>query len=130
VVTGNLGYDTSWNNTTLNYQFAAGGTLSINVASEVVTVVLNLDESGNDITGAYSSTISFSLDGIPGGGFLVTTSQPLVGNALSLEVTGGQLILFGSDNTRIRITVTGTNMADIELDPGTGTFVPHDTIPF
>jgi len=129
-LSGNLGYDTSWNNTTLDYLFAAGGTLTISAAGEVITVVLNLDESGNDGTGAYSVTGSFSLDGIPGGGFLVTTSQPLVGNAFTLEVTGGQLIAFGSDNTRIQITVTGPNAADVDLDTGTGTFVPHDTIVF
>ena len=52
----------------------------------------------------------------------------------SAEITSGRLIIHGSDNTRIRITVTGINTASVELDDGSGTFVPlpapDDTILF
>jgi hypothetical protein len=70
------------------------------------------------------------LSGIPAGGFLVKTTQPLVGNAFALTVDSGQLIVEGANNTRLRITVTATNTADVDLDNGSGIFVFDSTISF
>jgi len=47
-----------------------------------------------------------------------------------MEVTGGQLIVYGADSTRLRITVTTPNSADVDLDNGSGSFVFHSTITF
>ena len=91
---------------------------------------MNSIESGNYGTGDFNGSINFSLSGIPDGGFLVETTQPWTGNALSLQVTSGQLIVYGSDNTRLRITVTDINTADVELDNGSGSFVFDSTISF
>lgn len=130
VINGNLPYNASWNVTTLDYNFHVGGTLIFNISSDTITIVMNLIESGNDGTGAFSSSIDFSLSGIPDASFLVTTEQPWVGNAFSLQVTDGQLIVHGSDNTRLQITVTGPNAADVDLDDGSGIFVFHNTLFF
>lgn len=130
LINGSLPYDTSWNDVTLDYSFLFGGTLSFQIGSDTIVIVMNLSESGNIGTGDFSSSISFSLSGIPGGGFLVTTTQPLVGNAFALTVDSGQLIVEGADNTRLRITVTGINAADVDLDNGSGTFVLDSTILF
>ncbi len=130
VINGSIPYDTSWDNVTSDYSFLFGGTLSFQIGSDTIVIVMNLSESGNIGAGDFSSSISFSMAGIPGGGFLVTTTQPLVGNALSLTVDSGQLIIEGADNTRLRITVTVTNTADVELDNGSGTFVFDSTISF
>lgn len=130
VINGSLPYDTSWNDVTLDYSFLFGGTLSFQIGSDTIVIVMNLSESGNFGSGDFSSSISFSLSGIPGGGFLVTTTQPLVGNALSLTVDSGQLIVEGADSTRLRITVTGINAANVDLDNGSGTFVLDSTILF
>jgi hypothetical protein len=70
------------------------------------------------------------LSGISDGGFLVTTAQPWTGNAFSFQVNSGQLIVYGSDDARLRIAVTGINTADIDLDNGSGTFVFDSTIIF
>jgi hypothetical protein len=59
----------------------------------------------------------------------VTTAQSWEGNAFSAEISSGQLIIHGADNTRLRIKVTGINTATVELDEGSG-FVPHGTISF
>jgi len=130
LVNGSFIYDASWNDTTLAYSFQMGGTINFDFGTDLVTIVMNLSESGNDGTGAFTSTISFSLSGISDGGFLVTTAQPWTGNAFSSQVNSGQLIVYGSDDTRLRITVTGINTADIELDNGSGTFVFDSTINF
>lgn len=130
IVNGGFIYNASWNDTTLDYDFHMGGTIDFDFDTDFVTIVMNLSESGNDGTGAFTSTISFSLSGIPGGGFLVTTAQPWTGNANSLQVDSGQLIVYGSDDTRLRITVTGINTADVDLDNGSGTFVFDSTIIF
>ena len=70
------------------------------------------------------------LIGILSPKLLVTTTQPLVGNAFALTVDSGQLIVEGADDTRIRITVTGVNAADVDLDDGSGIFVFDSTILF
>ena len=129
LLNGNFAFETSWNDTTLDYNFHTGGTLSITIPPETVTVTMNLIESGNIGTGAYSTDTSFSMSGVPGAGFLVETVQPLTGNYNTLEVTGGQLIAYGSGGTRLRITVTTPNNADVELDDGGG-FVFDSTIMF
>ncbi len=130
LVDGSFLFVASWNDTTLDYSLQTGGTIDFDFGSDLVTIEMNLIESGNYGTGDFSGTISFSLSGIPGGGFLVQTAQPWTGNALSLEVNSGQLIVYGSDNTRLRITVTGVNTADVDLDNGSGTFVFDSTISF
>ncbi len=130
MVDGGFRFIVSWNDTTLDYSLQTGGTIDFDFGSDLVTIEMNLIESGNYGTGDFSGTISFSLSGIPGGGFLVQTAQPWTGNALSLEVNSGQLIVYGSDNTRLRITVTGVNTADVDLDDGSGTFVFDSTISF
>ncbi len=130
MVDGGFRFIVSWNDTTLDYSLQTGGTIDFDFGSDLVTIEMNLIESGNYGTGDFSGTISFSLSGIPGGGFLVQTAQPWTGNALSLQVNSGQLIVYGSDNTRLRITVTGVNTADVDLDNGSGTFVFDSTISF
>ncbi len=130
MVDGSFRFIVSWNDTTLDYSLQTGGTIDFDFGSDLVTIEMNLIESGNYGTGDFSGTISFSLSGIPGGGFLVQTAQPWTGNALSLQVNSGQLIVYGSDNTRLRITVTGVNTADVDLDDGSGTFVFDSTISF
>ena len=130
VINGTFSYIASWNATTLDYSFHVGGSLAMVVSSESITIVMNLLESGNDGTGAISSNVSYSLSGIPDSGFLVTTAQAWAGNVLSAEITDGQLIIHGIDNTRLRITVTGPNEADVDLDNGSGTFVFDSTMLF
>jgi hypothetical protein len=129
VINGSFSYVASSDGATLDYSFQVGGSLTMAVSSESITIVMNLTESGNDGTGAISSNVSYSLSGIPGGGFLVTTAQPWVGNVLNPlapVVTDGQLIVHGGDNTLIRITVTTINEAAVDLDEGSG-FMPHST---
>jgi len=128
VIDGSFSYDASMNATTLNYSFHVGGSLAMAVNTDSITIVMNLLESGNDDTGAISSNVSYSLSGIPDSGFLLTTAQAWAGNVLSAEITDGQLIIYGSDNTRLRITVTSPNEADVDLDNGSGTFVFDSTI--
>ena len=122
VINGRFSYVASVNNN-LDYSFQVGGSLTVTVSNESITIVMNLLETGNDGTGDFSSSVSYSLSGIPDSGFLVTTTQNWVGN-VSIGITGGQLIVHGSDNTRLRITVTSTNTATVDLDDGSGTFVP------
>jgi hypothetical protein len=124
VINGSFSYVASSDGATLNYSFQVGGTLTMAVSSESITIVMNLLESGNDGTGAISSNVSYSLSGIPDSGFLVTTTQAWAGNVFTAEISSGQLIVYGGDDTRLRITVTGINTADVDLDDGSGTFVP------
>ena len=132
VINGSFAFIASANGVTMDYSFQAGGALTVSAAGETITIEMNLQESGNDGTGDFSTSVSFSLSGIPDSGFLVTTEQPWVGNALNplaIEVTDGQLIVHGASNTRLSIEVTGINTATVELDEGSG-FAFHSTFPF
>lgn len=122
VINGRFSYVASINNN-LDYSFHVGGLLTVAAGGESITIEMDLLETGNDGTGDFSSSVSFSLSGIPDSGFLVTTTQDWVGN-VSIGITGGQLIIHGDNNTRLRITVTSTNTAVVDLDDGSGTFVP------
>jgi len=126
LISGTVSFDTSWNDTTLAYDNRFGGTLSFVFGADTFTFVFDLSDTGNEGTGAFSSTIKFSLDGIPGGGFLVTTTQRWEGDFSGF--TSGQFIVQGANNTRLRITVVPGNMADVELDEGSG-FTYVNTIP-
>ncbi len=120
VVNGSLPYEGSYNDATLDFNSRIGGSLIFRFGADTITVVMNFSESGNDGTGEFSLTQSFSLGGIPGGGFLVTTVQPILGNSFSGEITSGELSVQGADNTQLCMTVTSINMVTVEFDDGLG----------
>lgn len=122
-VDGNTSIIFNYNDVTEDYSQQLGGTLIIDYLGDIATVVSNVSESGNDLSGAFSTTLSFSVTGIPEGPYLVTTSQPLTGNFSSivdgeLIVTGG--IDMGPGNTRLRLDVVPGDQVDIYFDAGDG----------
>ena len=118
---GRLSFIASENFTTLDYSIRIGGTLTLSDGINPDAIfVMDFNNSGNDGTGDFSSTTDFSVDGRPGGGYLVTTLQPIVGNFFGVVYNSGQLVVDGSDNTQLRITVVPGNMASVELDEGLG----------
>lgn len=131
VINGRFTYVASMNDTTLDYSFHLGGSLTMAFSAESInesiSIVMNMLESGNDGTGAISSNVSYSLSGIPDSGFLVTTAQAWAGNVFTAEISSGQLIIHGGNDTRIRIAVTTINTATVDLDEGSG-YMPHSTI--
>lgn len=127
VINGKVSYDASWNDTTQDYDFRFGGTLTIDVSTESASIVFDMSESGNDGTGSFSTTLDFSIDGIPGGGYLVNTAQAWEGDLSG--ITSGRSIVYGGSNTRLQITVVPGSMADVDLDDGGGTFMYVTTIP-
>jgi len=130
LIDGRLSFRASDDSGTQAYSFRVGGTLTLsNGIDPDITFVLDLDTSGNDGTGAFSTTVTYSVEGIPGGGYLVTTTMPVEGNYNNFGdiFSSGELIVEGADNTRLRITVVPGDMADVDLDVGSG-FVYHSTI--
>lgn len=122
-VDGNTSIIFNYNDATEDYSQQLGGTLIIDYLGDIATVVSNVSESGNDFSGAFSTTLSFSVTGIPEGPYLVTTSQPLTGNFFSIDdgeliVTGG--IDMGPGNTRLRLDVVPGDQVDIYFDAGDG----------
>ena len=119
---GTFPYDASSNGATLDFDFHFGGTLTFSIGIEAITLVLNFTESGNDGTGVFTLIPSFSLDGIPDGGYLVTTVQSLTGsfNPPPVELKSGELNVEGADNTQLCMTVTAINEVTVELDDGLG----------
>ena len=124
-------FDLSLDDSFFDYDAAFDGTLAFDFDDLIVTIVINLRETANTGTGAFSTTIDYSsaTSSGPAAGYLVTTVQPIVGNAFALEITGGLLVVTGADNTRLRITVDSADMATVELDDGLGGgFLFVDTI--
>ena len=82
--------------------------------------------TGNDFDGSFSTTMSISVSGAPDANFLLTTPVPISG--IGFDVLSGEILVEGANGTRLRITVTGANVADVFWDDGSGTFVFHSTI--
>jgi hypothetical protein len=120
ILDGTFPYESSWNDTTLDYDAQYGGSLTFDDGFDRITIVFNFSESGNDGTGDVSFSPGFSLDGIPDESYLVTTVQPIIGNLFSEEFTRGELDVEGADNTHLCITVTALNLATVEFDDGLG----------
>jgi hypothetical protein len=121
-VNGTLLLEASWNDNTSDYSDEFGGTLTFDDTADddpVVTFVLNFIETGNDNEGTFALIPWFSLEGIPGGGFLVETGQPFRGN-IFVGVTSGESIVKGADNTRLCMNVTDPDELTVRLDDGLG----------
>ena len=128
VLEGEFTYSSTFNDTTGEYSDSAEGELSIIADGQTITIELDFSETGNDISGEFSTSVDLSIDGGDDLTFSIVTTQPIMG--VGEDVTSGEVILSGGDNTRIKVTVTGTNTADVFLDDGSGSFVFQDTITF
>lgn len=117
-IEGRLTFDSSFNNTTFDYSDHFNGSLTVSAGSDSFTLVFDISETGNASADTYSTRLSFSVSGLPGGGFLVTTTQPLVGD--NAGISAGEIVVQGAENTRLRIRVTGLNTAAVDLDEGSG----------
>ena len=129
-VNGSISFDGTGNNAG-DFNFNGGGSITITDTSNStsITMVMRFSESVNDFDGTFKSSFSFSIEGLPDGGFLVETTQPLVGDMSG--VTAGQIMISGGNGTRIRIDITGLNMADVFLDINDGNgFQDHSSINF
>lgn len=124
-INGSFNYQSIWNANTGAYSDSGNGIISYAFTGNSFELVLNFSKTGNDISGEYSTNLSYSVSGIPGGGFIVTTTSNLQG--VGADITAGQLFVLGAQNTRLRITLTNTNLATVELDNGSGSFVVIDT---
>lgn len=121
-VDGALPFEASWNDDTGDYSTQIGGTLTFDDTVDddpVLTIVLNFIETGNEIESTFALTPDFSLEGIPEGGFLVTTVEPYMGDDF-VGVTSGESIVEGADNTRLCMLVTDPDQLTVELDDGLG----------
>ncbi len=128
IVNGTISVFEIFDDGAATYDFQIGGTLTITVAPDTVTVVLNISQSGNLNTLVYNTdNISYSVAGLPDETYLVTTAQALIGN-FGTGLNSGQLIVMGGANTRLRLDVVLVNMVDVYLDTGSGTFVYHSTV--
>jgi len=119
IVNGSISFDGTGDSAG-NFSVSGGG--SINITDTIdptsITMVMNFRESGNTSAGSFSSSFSFSIDGLPGGGFLVETIQPLAG--ADFDVTSGEIMVYGGNGTRIRILITVPNTAEVFVDEGSG----------
>lgn len=126
IIDGSFTFSATSDSITGAFAASGAGSLNFNFDTEQFTIVMDFDVSGNDISEEFSETFNFSVTGIPGGGFSLSTTQPIIG--VGIDITSGQFIISGASSTRVRVTVVGTNLVDIELDDGSGTFVFHSTI--
>ncbi|MDH3218759.1 MAG: hypothetical protein OEO19_04420 [Gammaproteobacteria bacterium] len=119
-IDGRFTFNSTFDNVSGEYGDDFNGSLSFDFGTESFSMVFDFGESGNFLSGSYSRNVNFSVSGLPGGGFLVTTNLALTGNGL--DITSGQVIVRGAGNTRLRISITATNTADVDLDEGSGYF--------
>ena len=116
-IDGRFTFNSTFDNVSGEYGDDFNGSLSFDFGTESFGMVFDFGESGNFLSGSYSRNVNFSVSGLPGGGFLVTTTLALTG--IGLDISSGQVIVQGADNTRLRISITN-NTADVDLDEGSG----------
>jgi len=117
---GTINFDGSYNSSNSNFTSNGGGSITITDSSDStkVTMTMRFNDIGNDFDGSFTTDFSFSISGLPGGGFLVDTVQPLQG--IGFDTTAGEIMIYGGSNTRIQILITTTNTADVSLDINDG----------
>ncbi len=109
------------------YSDTGSGRITVSDGSLDGTFVVNFSETGNEFTGSYSTTLSFSTSGFPDYNFLLTTLVPITG--FDPDVSGGQLKVAGADNSSLLLTVISLNTIQVELDEnGDGNYVFLETI--
>lgn len=92
---------------------------------------LNFAQNGNDDTGAYTTTMfTFAVNPSTGGGYAVQLTQSLIGNEfVSCELTSGQVLVTGANDSQARATVNPNGSAKIEYHSGDGIFIETDNSP-
>lgn len=108
------------------FVFNIGGNLTFTLVADgsVITMVMNLSQTINTTTLAFTISQTIAASGVPigtstVGGFLVTTIAPFEIDFVS-GVISGQMLIQGANGSQIRITVTAPNVATVEVDDGTG----------
>ncbi len=115
---GRFTFDSTFNDTSGDYSDRFNGSLTISFGSESFTMQFDFTDSGNSLSGVFTSSIALSVSGIPGGGFLVTSTAAVTG--VGTDVLSGVLLVQGADNTKLRIRITGANAAAVDFDDGSG----------
>lgn len=120
-INGSFSFNSNFDNTGA-YSDTGSGRLTISDGSLSGTFVVNFSETGNEFTGSYSTTMSFSTSGFPDFNYLLTTLVPITG--FDPNVSGGQLKVTGAGNSSLLLTVDSLNMVRVDLDEnGDGTYV-------
>lgn len=127
-INGSFTFSSTFDDFTGAYSDNGNGSLTITAGSESVTIALDFDDFGNDFSGEFSVNYSLSITGSSVANFLLTTTNRITG--VGSSITGGQILVEGAGGTRLRITITVPNTAEVEFDDGSGTFVFHSTINF
>jgi hypothetical protein len=121
ILNGIFSFSSDFDNTG-DYSDTGSGSLAISDGSLGGTFVVNFSETGNEFTGSYSTTMSFSTSGFPDFNYLLTTLAPITG--FDPNVSGGELKVTGADNTSLLLTVESLNTVRVDLDEnGDGTYV-------
>ena len=130
--TGSLTLSSTWSNETFDYTDNASGDLT--VTYENISIGFNgfnYAENGNESDGNYTiTTFTYAIDPSTGGGFTAQLTQPLVGNTFDYgcEVSSGQVLVTGAENSQARATITNYN-AKLEYHSGDGNFIETDNSP-
>jgi hypothetical protein len=126
-IDGRISIAATFNDSTGDFSANLNGILTFTDNVQSATIAMNYGVTGNDFDGSFSTTMSISVSGVPDANFLLTTPVPISG--ISFDVLSGEILVEGANGTRLRITVTDPNVADVFLDDnGSGTFVFHSTI--
>ena len=128
---GELTYDLEWTDPSGPYTYHVTGNVTAN-SNNNMTAIGNLDYmvTGDTDTGDYSvDPFNHSVDYSGGHGFAVSLLEPVTGNVNpdnECPLTGTVLVT-GANGTQAKATIDYPNI-NIEVDDGSGTFTPVDTV--
>ena len=84
-------------------------------------IVMNFDEKSVPVTGDFKRSVNFAVVDFPQlGSFTVEATTQFEGNSFTAQLYSGELLIYGGNDSLIRIMVIATNIASVELDDGSG----------
>ena len=84
-------------------------------------LVMNFDDKSIPAKGGFKKWANFAVVDFPQlGSFTTETTIEFEGNFLTAQLNSGELLIYGGNDSLIRITVIATNIASVELDDGSG----------
>ena len=117
----------------VTYSFSNTGILStysngkLTVSSSVESFTMELDFNQVLNTNDFSYTLSMKYSVYNTAiAYLAETTVPLSGDFSG--ISAGEIIVSGSNNTRLKLTYISSNTIEVYLDNGNGIFVYHSTI--
>jgi len=116
-ISGSFSTSSVYNATTGDYDDNGSGSITVAFDGFSFSMAMDYAQTGNTSNSNTSTDLAFSISSTQFEGFLVETTQPLIGDGF--QISSGEMIVTGGAGTKLRLTFN-SNSITVELDEGSG----------